>query len=427
MKNRFAIHIVVGLIAAGLVVPVVLVMILNGSVPSIAPEEAERLLSDPKTKAILMDVRSEKEFNASGLKAAKNLPVEATSDRQRMDALLADSEKVLIICNTGLDGAWATRRLLSMGYRNVVNVAGGMDRWLSERSDLVDKFVRTRQGETRGVTLFSASLLDQIVITLSAFALKPLYQILSIVIIVLLWKRSDPDLTAIKWAMIAFFIGENACAANYLIFNENSLLMEYLHMYGMLLCFGLVVYAFMVALDKRILHFSERDKKCTLLSLCGRCYKYSSVTCNLRSFYLLIIPATVVLATIPLSGSLGHRFYEGTIFGNTTTFGQPIIYQFLEARVFPAVSLIFFATAMIVIIRSKEDGFGAAKRWYAMGMGLLGFSLMRFFIYWGYQDRPLWADAWEEITEFLFIILLLWIALRVRSSSRITLQDSVKA
>ena len=64
---------------------------------------------------------------------------------------------------------------------------------------------------------------------------------------------------------------------------------------------------------------------------------------------------------------------------------------------------------------SRESRFEASKMFYAMGAGPLGFSLLRFFLYWGYQERPLWADAWEEITEFLFIALLFWVVLRIRA------------
>jgi len=418
MNTTRPIRIAIGLIVTGLILPSLLVAVLLASIPSISPSEAEKQLQDPKQKAILVDVRPEQEFNAFSLRSARNIPIEeALSDQSAAVESLKGANKILVICDTGFDGAWATRRLLRKGYRNVVNVAGGMDAWLTDRSG-IDRTVRTLQGEDRGVSLFAAPLLDQVMIIVTAFGLKPLYQIVSVVIIILLWRRTNTDLTAIKWAMLAFVIGENACAANYLVFHEGSLLMEYLHMYGMLLCFGLVVYAVMDAVDKRVLHFTDRDRHCVLQPQCGTCYKYQNVRCNLRSFSLLVIPATMVLAAIPLTGSVGHRLHEGAIFGNAAVFGQPVMYQYLEARVFPVLALCFFPVALIVLLRWKEDGFVAAKLWYSMGMGLLGFSLMRFFFYWGYQDRPLWADVWEEITEFLFIAVILWIALRVRAASR---------
>ena len=124
----------------------------------------------------------------------------------------------------------------------------------------------------------------------------------------------------------------------------------------------------------------------------------------------------MVTTAIPLSASLGSRFSEANIFGSTVIFGHPVIYQFLEVRIYPVLSLFLFAAALIALLRLKENGFAASKIYFAMGMGPLGFSLLRFVFYWGYQDNPLWADAWEEITEFLFIAVLLWVALRVRAA-----------
>jgi rhodanese-related sulfurtransferase len=423
MKNVPSLRLIVGILIAVLLLPVLAGAIYSAATPSVSPEEAALRLRDPEEKAVLIDVRNRKEYDTFSLKVARNLPPERISDKASAAEALGDAKTVILICDTGFDGAGAVRALRRLGYRNVLNVAGGMDAWLGSAEEL-DKTVRTNRGETSGVTTVSWSLFEQIMIVLTAFVLKPVYQIISIIIMVLLWKRSDRDLTAVKWAMLSFVIGENACAANYLFFNEQSLLMEFFHMYGMLLCFGFVVYALMEAVDKRVLHFSDRERPCALLPQCGRCYKHQDVSCTLRSFFLLLIPAAVIVAAIPLSGPLAYRFHGGTVFGTLSVFGQPVAYQYLEARIFPVFSLFFFGAALSALVRLKEGGFGASKVWFAMGMGLLGFSLLRFFFYWGYQGRPLWADVWEEITEFLFIVLLLWIALRVRKTSRISQQGS---
>jgi hypothetical protein len=288
--------------------------------------------------------------------------------------------------------------------------------------------VKAPANETEAAARVVLSLFEQIVITASAAIVKPLYQLLSLLIVILLWKRTDTDLVAIRRAVLAFFIGENACAINYLFFHESSLLMELLHNYGMVLCFGLVVYSVMEAFDKRFFHFSERNKKCALLPLCGRCYKYGSRSCNLRLLFLIVIPATGVLAAIPLTGLLGAPLYAGKVFGSSVIFGHPFLYQVLDIRIYPLASLIPIAVSFILLLMQAENGFHFAKIFFAMGIGLLGFSLMRFFFFWGYQNNPLWADAWEEITELLFIALIFWIVLRIRVVSSATAErDSRKA
>lgn len=261
------------------------------------------------------------------------------------------------------------------------------------------------------------SLTSQIAIVTAAFVLKPLYQIIALVIIVIIWRRSEADLVATKFAMIAFVIGENACAVNYLFFDDTSLVLECLHTGGMLVCFGYITYALMAAFDNRIMHFSKRDKKCALLATCGGCYKYENFKCNMRLIFLAIIPATAVLAAIPLTAPIGEHFIKGVVFNQIAVFGHPLINQLIEVRLYPLLALVFLVSSYVVLLLKKENGFDAAKILFAMGMGPLGFSLMRFFLYWGYRENLLWGYAWEEITEFLFIIVLLWIILRVKGKA----------
>jgi hypothetical protein len=297
-----------------------------------------------------------------------------------------------------------------------------MDAWLSHHekgTKLPVARVRTEQGIREGVKRVDFSLFEQVVICGAGFFIKPVYELISLLLIILLWKSRDPDLTALRHSMIAFFIGENACTANYLFYNHRSLLMEYLHMYGMLVCFGLAFYALMRSADIRVFHFSELKTRCTLLPLCIKCYKYQEVSCNLRLIFLFVIPAVAVLAFMPLTAVLGSHFVAGNIFGEEVVFGQSRIYQLLEVRIWPITALIFFLPAFIVLLVKKEQGMQVSKILFAAGLGPLGFSFMRFLTYWGYAENPLWADTWEEVTEFLFISFLLWIIVRIRMVQKI--------
>lgn len=270
----------------------------------------------------------------------------------------------------------------------------------------------------RTVVSISLTLAEQILIVTTGFVLKPLYQIISFVIVIMLWKETALDLSALRRGMIAFVIGENACALNYLLFNERSLFLEFFHTYGMLVCFGLVSYALMEAFDKRVFNFSNPSKKCVLLPLCRECYKYSNARCNLRLLFLFVIPSTAVMAALPLTASLGGTLYIGNVFGSHVIFGHSLLLQIIEVRYYPLLSLAFFGLSFLVLLSGRGNGFESSKVFYAMGIGPLGFSLMRFFFFWGYRENPLWADAWEEITEFLFIAFVLWIVIRIRSVSK---------
>lgn len=228
----------------------------------------------------------------------------------------------------------------------------------------------------------------------------------------MLWKSLQPEFISIRRAMLAFFIGENACAVNFLFYNEQSLFFEYLHCYGMLVCFGLMSYAMMTFFDKRIFKYSNKDDKCSLLPICGKCYKYTDVACTLKQFFLFAIPATIINAMMPLTAQVKSFFYVGDVLGSQMVFGHSSLQQVLEARLCPVVAIFFFILAWLVLLIKKEKGFQACKILFAIGLGPLGFSMLRFFVFWVYSDNPLWAEAWEELSEFMFICGLMFVVIK---------------
>ncbi len=266
-------------------------------------------------------------------------------------------------------------------------------------------------------TPFIIPLWEQAILFTAAFIIKPLYMTISLVIAFMLWRRTETELNAISRGMILFFLGELACAGNYLIFHDRSLLMEYWHNYGMVCSFAFFAYAFVEAFDKRLVHYSDEGKKCALLSQCGSCYKQRDMSCTMRIIFLYIIPALFVVAAMPLAAPIGNRFYTGLVFGQQVMFGHPLLNQMVEVRFIPAVAAFYLLLSFGTLLFLREKGFASAKILVALGLGPLLFSLMRFICFWGYGEHPLWADVWEEITEFLFIVILFRIALLVRSQS----------
>ncbi len=75
-----------------------------------------------KTSALILDVRSEEEFNSGFVPGAVNIPLEQL--RARLTELPQERE-VWLICGVGQRAYYATRTLLQNGYR-VRNLSGGM-------------------------------------------------------------------------------------------------------------------------------------------------------------------------------------------------------------------------------------------------------------------------------------------------------------
>lgn len=258
---------------------------------------------------------------------------------------------------------------------------------------LVDNNLPTRQ----------SPYYEQAAQVISGFIIKPIYSILALIIAIILRKRKELDIVTLKWSMILFFVGENFCALNYLLFADKSYLSEYLHSFGMLLAFSFVTYAIFEGFDSRILHLSDPDKKCAALGLCRKCIKYEKVPCGLKRTFYLIIPAMAVIALMPLFADWHTGSYNTIIFGRTYNYSHPLVYQQFERLYCPVIAIILFSVSFLVLLFKKNDPISIAKMFFAAGFGPLGFGMMRTMLAGFYSSNMVWFNVWEEATEFLFI------------------------
>ena len=272
---------------------------------------------------------------------------------------------------------------------------------------------------------------EQSAVVATAFVIKPMYTILALIIAIVLWKRDEPELKALKWSMVFFFIGENFCAANFL-FTENHdiYLLEYLHSLGMVLSFGFAGFALIEGIDRYAIHFAEPDKKCSFAAFCRRCIKFEPVSCGLQSFLIFVGIAGALVALMPLSAELHEVSYNSKIWGTAYNYNHPVIYQLFEFRYFPLLAAGLFLAAALVLWFGRHNRLHLSKMIFAAGVGPLGFSLFRFIVFYGHRTNLAWMDFWEEITEFIFIlgvISVLWFFRRslFKSKSEPEAADSV--
>ena len=91
----------------------------------ISAEEA-KLIMEKEENYIILDVRTEAEFNEGHIEGAILLPV----DQIKKDAenVLPDKEKlILIYCRSGNRSKTAADQLIDMGYKNVMDFGGIID------------------------------------------------------------------------------------------------------------------------------------------------------------------------------------------------------------------------------------------------------------------------------------------------------------
>ncbi|MEI6807275.1 MAG: rhodanese-like domain-containing protein [bacterium] len=420
MHKRVRILFIILLAAFGLLTP--LLNALWNRVPAVSPDEAMAAIQSNPGMNILIDIRKTNDVYCTSV--ISNAMQEPDPSNLKPE-FLRSKDKVFILCNTGFSSSQVVRELRQKGYNNVFNVTGGVENWIAGKT-APDKSggclhpSPSPEGPVSEVVCRNElTKFEQFIICFSGFGLKPLYEVVSLMIALLIWKWPEPHWRTLRWSMLAFFLGENACAINYLCFTQENFTWEFWHCYGMLVAFGLVFYALIGFVDHHLIRYSEKDKSCALLHLCKNCYKHKPVACNLRIIFLFAIPAVFIICFMPISAPFKSFISIGSVYGTDILFTHPVLQQLYEIRIYPVLAMLLLATAWTMLIKWKESAWDLSKMFFSAALGVIGFSMLRFMLFWSYSDNILWAEAWEEITEALFIMTIVvllcirWISARL--------------
>jgi len=245
------------------------------------------------------------------------------------------------------------------------------------------------------------SWLDQLTVAVSGLAIKPLYMILSFIIIYRLRSAASRDLKFLRYGLIGFFAGEFICGVNYLAFGSSSNLLEIFHGLGMVWMWIFLPWFVFLFIDERIIYFSSPDKKCAFLRFCKRCDKKVPDGCRMRKFVFFIIPALIITALIPFTLPLDPYSYTLKIFNSEVLFKSTDILQNIEVRAYPFVAVLLLAGSAIVLKLTKDITLWSYL--FFPGFGFMTFSLFRFFFTFAFIYNPVWSNFWEEMTELLLI------------------------
>ena len=95
------------------------------SIPYISVQE----LAMPKTKAVLLDSREEKEFKTSHLKNAIWVGYDFFNLDSVQSKLKNKNSKIVVYCSLGIRSEDIAEKLKKAGYTNVYNLYGGIFEW----------------------------------------------------------------------------------------------------------------------------------------------------------------------------------------------------------------------------------------------------------------------------------------------------------
>jgi rhodanese-related sulfurtransferase len=94
---------------------------------NIMPDEVEKLVGNPNYE--LVDVRTVGEYMSGHVKGTKLISLDQLEVRHEE---IDKSKTVVLICQAGARSAMACDYLVSRGFDNVLNMAGGMNYWEGE-------------------------------------------------------------------------------------------------------------------------------------------------------------------------------------------------------------------------------------------------------------------------------------------------------
>ncbi len=92
----------------------------------ISAEDAKKAMEEDST-VILLDVRSQEEYEKKHIPNAVNLPIDSIN--QKANEIIQDKgTKVIVYCQKGNMSKKASKMLYKLGYKNIYNL-GGIENW----------------------------------------------------------------------------------------------------------------------------------------------------------------------------------------------------------------------------------------------------------------------------------------------------------
>lgn len=103
------------------------------------PYMSVETLALPKTDAILLDAREQKEFEVSHLKNAICVGYDKFKLKETLKKLPEDKNaKIVVYCSLGIRSETVAHKLIQAGYTNVFNLYGGIFEWKNANFKVVD-------------------------------------------------------------------------------------------------------------------------------------------------------------------------------------------------------------------------------------------------------------------------------------------------
>ncbi len=110
------------------------------------PYMSVETLALPKTDAILLDAREEKEYKVSHLEDAILVGYDHFKIKETLEKLPEDKNvKIVVYCSLGIRSETVAYKLIQEGYTNVYNLYGGIFEWKNADFQVIDTLGNTTE------------------------------------------------------------------------------------------------------------------------------------------------------------------------------------------------------------------------------------------------------------------------------------------
>lgn len=103
---------------------------------SVSPAIATQLIN--KQDAVLIDIRTKKEWDTGYITGSRHIPV-ADLSRRITEIEKFKSRPLIVVCNLGQVAGSASKQLKAAGFENVMRLQGGITEWKGQNLPIVKK------------------------------------------------------------------------------------------------------------------------------------------------------------------------------------------------------------------------------------------------------------------------------------------------
>ena len=101
-------------------------------------QDVKDLIDSAKKKPLILDVREQWEYDICHIENSVHIPMGKITS---MSDDLKSDEIIIVVCHHGIRSRMVAKYLVTKGFKDVINLTGGIDAWSSDVDPAMPKYV----------------------------------------------------------------------------------------------------------------------------------------------------------------------------------------------------------------------------------------------------------------------------------------------